>query len=65
MAAQRADAVPQAEELDEVILAYVEAVEAGQSPDPRRLAGAATRSSPASCPPSSPTRTSSSMVATA
>jgi serine/threonine-protein kinase len=33
MAAERANAVGQAEELDEVILAYVEAVEAGQSPD--------------------------------
>jgi serine/threonine-protein kinase len=33
MAAERADAVPQAEELDDVILAYVEAAEAGQSPD--------------------------------
>src|SRR5262249_58207773 len=33
MAAERADAVPQAEDLDDVILAYVEALEAGQSPD--------------------------------
>jgi serine/threonine-protein kinase len=33
MAAERADAVGRAEDLDEVILAYVEAVEAGQSPD--------------------------------
>jgi len=33
MAAERADAVGRAEELDEVILAYVEAVESGQSPD--------------------------------
>jgi tetratricopeptide (TPR) repeat protein len=33
MAAERADASPQAEELDEVILAYVEAVEAGKNPD--------------------------------
>jgi serine/threonine-protein kinase len=33
MAAERADAVPRADELDEVILAYVEAIEAGQSPD--------------------------------
>jgi serine/threonine-protein kinase len=33
MAAERADMVGRAEELDEVILAYVEAVEAGQSPD--------------------------------
>jgi serine/threonine-protein kinase len=33
MAAERADVAGRADELDEVILAYVEAVEAGQSPD--------------------------------
>src|SRR5437764_14573527 len=33
MAAERAEAVGRAEELDEVILAYVQAVEAGRSPD--------------------------------
>ena len=33
MAADRADAVPEAEQLDDVILAYLEAVEVGESPD--------------------------------